>query len=42
MWVRARVDRQWRYQGLGKVAVYYYVGALQYLRVIPVDDCRSS
>ena len=42
MWVRARVDRQWRYQGVWRVAVYYYVDALQYFRVIPADDCRSS
>jgi hypothetical protein len=42
LWVRARVDRQWRHQGIWKVAVYYYVDALQYFRVIPADECRSS
>jgi hypothetical protein len=38
--VLARVDRQWRYQGTWKVAVYYYLDSLQYFRVIPADDCR--
>ena len=41
VWVRARVARQWRHQGVWKVAVYYYLDALQYFRVIPADDCRS-
>ena len=40
VWVSARVDRQWRYQGFWKVAVYYYVDMLQYFRVLPADDCR--
>jgi hypothetical protein len=42
IWVRARVDRLWRYQAVWKVAVYYYVDALQYFRVTPADDWGSS
>jgi hypothetical protein len=42
-WVRARVDKQGRYQGVWKVSVYYYLdGGLQFLRVLPADRCRST
>jgi len=42
VWVRARVDRQWRHQGVWKVTGHYYLDALQYFRVFPADDCRLA
>jgi hypothetical protein len=40
VWLRARVEKQWRYQGRWRLSVYYYVGLLQHYRVYDADQCR--
>jgi hypothetical protein len=41
-WVRARVDRQWRYAGRWRLSVFYYLGMEQFYRVHDAADCRPS
>ena len=33
IWVRAHVERKWRYDGHWKLGCYYFVGKLQHHRV---------
>jgi hypothetical protein len=41
VWLRARVEKQWRYQGRWRLSVYYYVGiGVQHYRVYDADHCR--
>jgi len=41
VWVEARVERQWRFEGRWRLSVYYYVGpGLQRYRVYDADQCR--
>jgi hypothetical protein len=42
VWIRAWVEKQWRFQGRWRLSVYYYVGVgLQHYRVYDADQCRA-
>ena len=41
VWLPARVDKQWRYQGRWRLSVYYYAGiGLHHYQVYDADQCR--
>lgn len=41
-WVDAHVEKQWKHAGRWRLAVYYFVDAVQYYRVFDADQIRSA
>jgi hypothetical protein len=41
-WVRARVEKQWRYEGRWRLSCFYFVGLLQHYAVFDADQCRPG
>jgi hypothetical protein len=41
VWVEARVEKQWKFEGRWRLSCFYYLGTgQQYYRIYNASDCR--